>query len=95
MGANIFFKANIFEAGRPEIIADIYRGVQSHQKILYYIRAWHIFFKARTVEHAKQSLLANDCVTRNNEMSIKAVFSVRSVPKLCNEDQLPLQKMPW
>jgi hypothetical protein len=36
--------------------------------------------KARIVEPEKQPLLANGCVTRNNEVTVEAVFSVRSVP---------------
>jgi hypothetical protein len=66
--------------------------------------------KVRIVEPKKESLLGNDCVTRNNgvtvgcgflcgpykqwrhatmEKLLEAVFSVRSVQELYNEDQLP------
>jgi hypothetical protein len=43
------------------------------------------------MEPEKQPLLDNGCVTRNNGELLEAMFSVQSVLRLYNEDQLPLQ----
>jgi hypothetical protein len=49
--------------------------------------------KARTVEPEKQPILGNSYVTRNGAI-VGTVFSVRSVPSLYKEDQLPLLVSP-
>jgi hypothetical protein len=41
--------------------------------------------QARTVEPEKRPLLDNGCVT-------EAVFSARPMPRLCDDDQLPLRE---
>jgi hypothetical protein len=50
--------------------------------------------KARTMKPEKQPLQDNDCVTSSNGVILEAVFSVRSVPTLYNEDNLPLRDSP-
>jgi hypothetical protein len=51
--------------------------------------------KARIVKPAeKEPLLGNGCVTRNNAVTARRGVSVRSVPRLFNEDELPLLESP-
>jgi hypothetical protein len=47
-----------------------------------YIHIVKYFLKARTVKPEKEPLLGNDCVTRNNVVTVGSVFSVRPVPRL-------------
>jgi hypothetical protein len=47
--------------------------------------------KARTVEPEKRPLLGDGCVTRSNSVTVESGVPVRSVPRIYNEEQLPLR----
>jgi hypothetical protein len=66
---------------------DVMRRHTKFESIVAYL------LKARILEPENQPLLGNDYVTPNNVITLEDVFSVWSVPRLYNEDQLPLEEL--